>query len=95
MNGGTISNSYEGMDIVSTHTGAAATTGAFDHVTIDGTNFSNLTVKASYVQYKVAGSFNNRVFSGGASYRITPAGKAALRAELPEDYRRKSSYSPG
>ncbi len=35
--------------------------------------FSNLTVKASYVQYKVAGSFNDRVYSGGASYRITPA----------------------
>ena len=32
---------------------------------------------------------------GSDSYRITPAGKAALRAELPEDYRRKSSYSPG
>jgi predicted porin len=35
--------------------------------------FSGLTVKAAYVQYKVAGSFNSRVFSGGASYRITPA----------------------
>ncbi|WP_094782308.1 porin [Paraburkholderia ribeironis] len=35
--------------------------------------FNDLTVKASYVQYKVAGSFNNRVYSGGASYRITPA----------------------
>jgi predicted porin len=34
---------------------------------------NDLTVKASYVQYKVAGSFNNRVYSGGASYRITPA----------------------
>jgi hypothetical protein len=32
---------------------------------------------------------------GSDSYRITPAGEAALRAELPEDYRRKSSYSPG
>jgi predicted porin len=35
--------------------------------------FNNLTIKASYVQYKVAGSFNDRVYSGGASYRITPA----------------------
>ncbi|MGF6572879.1 Outer membrane protein (porin) [Paraburkholderia fungorum] len=35
--------------------------------------FSNLTVKASYVQYKIAGSFNDRVYSGGASYRVTPA----------------------
>ncbi|WP_341319298.1 porin [Paraburkholderia sp. IMGN_8] len=35
--------------------------------------FNGLTVKASYVQYKVAGSFNDRVYSGGASYRITPA----------------------
>jgi predicted porin len=35
--------------------------------------FSNLTVKLSYTQYKVAGSFNNRVYAGGASYGITPA----------------------
>lgn len=35
--------------------------------------FNNLIVKASYVQYKVAGSFNDRVYSGGASYHITPA----------------------
>ncbi|HEX3378293.1 MAG TPA: porin [Paraburkholderia sp.] len=35
--------------------------------------FANLTLKASYTQYKVAGSFNNRVYSGGASYGITPA----------------------
>jgi len=35
--------------------------------------FNNLTVMAAYTQYKVAGSFNNRVYSGGASYRITPA----------------------
>ncbi|MCC8396937.1 porin [Paraburkholderia sp. MMS20-SJTR3] len=36
-------------------------------------SFDNLTLKASYTQYKVAGSFNNRVYSGGASYGITPA----------------------
>ncbi|MFM0340021.1 porin [Paraburkholderia fungorum] len=35
--------------------------------------FNNLTVKLSYVQYKVACSFNDRVYAGGASYRITPA----------------------
>ncbi|WP_408400662.1 porin [Paraburkholderia sediminicola] len=35
--------------------------------------FNNLIVKASYVQYKVAGSFNDQVYSGGASYHITPA----------------------
>src|SRR6202000_2275645 len=32
-----------------------------------------LTVKLSYTRYKVAGSFNNRVYAGGASYGITPA----------------------
>ncbi|NML34289.1 porin [Paraburkholderia sp. G-4-1-8] len=35
--------------------------------------FDRLTLKASYTQYKVAGSFNNRVYSGGASFGITPA----------------------
>lgn len=35
--------------------------------------FASLTLNASYVQYKTAGSFNNRVYSGGLSYRFTPA----------------------
>ncbi|MFJ1211678.1 porin [Burkholderia pyrrocinia] len=36
-------------------------------------DFGNLTVKASYALYKVSGSFDNRVYAGGASYLITPA----------------------
>lgn len=34
--------------------------------------FENLTIKALYTNYKVAGSFDNRVYGGGASYQITP-----------------------
>lgn len=46
----------------------------FDGRTIGASyRFASLTVNASYVQYKVAGSFNNRVYSGGLSYRFTPA----------------------
>ena len=32
---------------------------------------------------------------GSDSYRLTPAGEAALKAELPEDYRHKLSRSQG
>jgi predicted porin len=34
--------------------------------------FGSLTVKASFVNYKVAGSFNNNVYGGGISYFILP-----------------------
>lgn len=33
----------------------------------------DLTVKLNYVNYKVAGSFDNRVYGAGASYLVTPA----------------------
>ncbi|MGF6552294.1 putative porin [Paraburkholderia youngii] len=33
----------------------------------------DLTVKVNYVNYKVAGSFDNRVYGAGASYFVTPA----------------------
>ncbi|MGF6899820.1 porin [Paraburkholderia sp. GAS348] len=35
--------------------------------------FDRLTVKATYTLYKVAGSFDNRVISGGLAYKLTPA----------------------
>jgi predicted porin len=35
--------------------------------------FDNLTMKVLYANYKVAGSFDNRVYGGGAAYQITPA----------------------
>ncbi|MGF6759476.1 porin [Paraburkholderia sp. GAS42] len=34
--------------------------------------FDRLTVKAAYTLYKVAGSFDNRVISGGLAYKLTP-----------------------
>jgi predicted porin len=36
-------------------------------------NFDRLTIKAGYTLYKVAGSFDNRVISGGLTFLITPA----------------------
>jgi predicted porin len=35
--------------------------------------FGVLTVKASFVNYKVAGSFDNNVYGGGLSWYVTPA----------------------
>ncbi|MDN7179446.1 porin [Caballeronia sp. SEWSISQ10-4 2] len=35
--------------------------------------FDRLTVDAAYTLYKVAGSFDNRVISGGLAYKLTPA----------------------
>ncbi|QCP54473.1 porin [Trinickia violacea] len=35
--------------------------------------FSDLTVKAQYMNLKVAGSFDKRVYSGGLRYQFTPA----------------------
>ena len=33
----------------------------------------DLTVRANYINYKVAGSFDNRGYGAGASYLVTPA----------------------
>ena len=42
--------------------------------TIGGSyRYDRLTVKAGFVNYKVAGSFDNRVYEGGAAYALTPA----------------------
>jgi predicted porin len=35
--------------------------------------FDNLAIRASFVSYKIAGSFDNRVYGGGLSYDISPA----------------------
>lgn len=35
--------------------------------------FGAVTVKASFVNYKVAGSFDNNVYGGGLSWYVTPA----------------------
>ena len=58
--------------------GSAATTPipstvAFTGRTIGASyRFDRLTLKAAFVLYKVAGSFDNRVYSGGLSYAVTP-----------------------
>ncbi|WP_346779520.1 porin [Burkholderia sp. Ac-20345] len=38
-----------------------------------GYRFGKLTVKASFVNYKVAGSFNSNVYGGGVDYVLTPS----------------------
>lgn len=38
-----------------------------------GYQFGSLTVKGSFVNYKVAGSFNANVYGGGATWYVTPA----------------------
>ncbi|WP_240202681.1 MULTISPECIES: porin [Burkholderia] len=49
------------------------TTIAFTGRTVGvGYALGNLTIKASFVNYKVAGSFDSRVFGGGLSYFVTP-----------------------
>jgi predicted porin len=59
--------------------GTAATTPvpstvAFFGRTIGATyQFAKLTVKAVFVNYKVAGSFDSRVFGGGLGYQFTPS----------------------
>ena len=58
--------------------GTAATTPVPSTVPFSGRTigasyeFSDLTVKAVFVNYKVAGSFDSRVYSGGVSYRFAP-----------------------
>ncbi|CAE6825781.1 porin [Paraburkholderia haematera] len=59
--------------------GTAATTPVPSTVPFSGRtigasyHFDNLTVKAVYVNYKVSGSFDSRVYGGGLSYQFTPA----------------------
>ncbi|WP_241020200.1 porin [Burkholderia sp. Ac-20345] len=59
--------------------GTAATTPVPSTVAFSGRTvgasygFSDLTVKASFTNYKVAGAFDSRVYSGGVNYRFTPA----------------------
>ncbi|WP_082902636.1 porin [Paraburkholderia ginsengiterrae] len=46
---------------------------AFSGRTIGGSyQFDRIIVKAVFVNYKIAGSFDNRVYGGGLSYQVTP-----------------------
>ena len=52
----------------------ASSTVAFVGRTVGGGyTFDNLTFRAVFVNYKIAGSFDNRVYGGGVSYAATPA----------------------
>lgn len=50
------------------------TTEAFEGRTLGiAYHFGELTAKASFTNYKVAGSFNNNVYGGGLDYLVSPA----------------------
>ncbi|WP_322012795.1 porin [Paraburkholderia sp. J12] len=52
---------------------AIPTTLAFEGRTIGVSyKFGNITAKTAFVNYKVAGSFNNNVYSGGLDFIVTP-----------------------
>jgi predicted porin len=56
-------------------------------------SYGSLTAKASYVNYKVAGSFDSRVYGGGASYKITPALNVDLGAWYTSDGNDTANHS--
>lgn len=81
---------YDGNAGGSAATIPVPTAVAFDGRTIGASyRFASLTLNASYVQYKIAGSFNNRVYSGGLSYRFTPG----IMADAGVWYTRDSNNS--
>lgn len=65
---------YSGNAGDATTSAPAISTVAFTGRTIGvGYTFGNLTVRAVVVNFKIAGSFDNRVYGGGVSYAATPA----------------------
>jgi predicted porin len=65
---------YSGNAGDATTSAPASSTVAFVGRTIGGGyTFGNLTLRAVFVNFKIAGSFDNRVYGGGVSYAATPA----------------------
>ncbi|MCO5399696.1 porin [Ralstonia soli] len=58
-----------------------------------GYTIGNLTAKAVFVNYKVAGSFDNRVFGGGFDYALTPALNANAGAWYTSDGNDTANHS--
>ncbi|MGU7772925.1 porin [Burkholderia sp. MR1-5-21] len=56
-------------------------------------SIGNLTVKGSYALFKVSGSFDNRVYGGGASYAFTPAVEADAGAWVTSDGNDTANHS--
>jgi predicted porin len=72
----------------------AISTIAFTGRTIGvGYTFGNLTLKAVFVNFNVAGSFDSRVFGGGVSYTATPALILDAGAWLTRDGNDSSNHS--
>ncbi|WP_321882901.1 porin [Burkholderia cepacia] len=55
--------------------------------------YSALTLKATYMLFKIAGGFDNRVYSGGASYQFTPAVSADAGVWYTSDGNETSNHS--
>lgn len=79
--------------------GTAASTPAPSTVAFSGRmigasyQLSNLTMKASFVNYKIAGSFDNRVYSGGLSYLVTPSANVDAGVWYTSDGNDTSNHS--
>ncbi|NPT53838.1 porin [Paraburkholderia elongata] len=72
----------------------ASSTVAFMGRTIGvGYTFSNLTFRAVFVNFKIAGSFDSRVYGGGVSYAATPALTLDAGAWLTRDGNDTSNHS--
>ncbi|CAN7793718.1 porin [Caballeronia sp. LjRoot34] len=55
--------------------------------------FGQMTLKASFVNYKVAGSFDSRIYDGGFSYLITPAIKVDAGVWYTSDGNNTANHS--
>ncbi|MFM0703534.1 porin [Paraburkholderia sediminicola] len=70
------------------------TTVAFTGRTIGaGYTFESLTIKAVFVNYKLAGSFDSRVYGGGLGYQITPSLLANVGAWYTSDGNDTANHS--
>ncbi|WP_175857653.1 porin [Burkholderia anthina] len=79
--------------------GTAATTPIPSTVAFSGRtlgasySFENLSVRAAFVSFKVAGSFDRRVYGGGLNYQLTPAVDTDLGVWYVDDADDRGSHS--
>ncbi|MGQ7932548.1 porin [Paraburkholderia sp. D1E] len=85
---------YSGNAGDATTSAPASSTVAFAGRTISaGYKFSNLTLRAVFVDFKIAGSFDSRVYGGGVSYAATPALTVDAGAWLTRDGNNSNNHS--
>ncbi|SOE95458.1 Outer membrane protein (porin) [Burkholderia sp. D7] len=85
---------YSGNAGDATTSAPASSTVGFTGRTIGvGYTFGNLTFRAVFVNFKIAGSFDSRVYGGGVSYAATPALTLDAGAWLTRDGNDSSNHS--